>query len=206
MKDRSYFIEAALRYEELLESGQIISLDAFVAQEPPEVREELRAFLEFNLTLGELDEPAVLSPTEEAAADRVMALAGAAWERDLSGGPIQNLTDLRKARHMTVGRLARHLKLPVDLLARLERGKVRVATIPERLIERLAGALQTTSSVIRAALLAPPPISANARLNAEDGIVEPEEPVVSFAQAFADSAPTDEEYAAWADTLSSARR
>lgn len=44
MKDRSYFIEAALRYEELLESGQIISLDAFVAQEPPEVREELRAF------------------------------------------------------------------------------------------------------------------------------------------------------------------
>ncbi|PMP74700.1 MAG: XRE family transcriptional regulator, partial [Roseiflexus castenholzii] len=121
-------------------------------------------------------------------------------------GPIQNLTDLRKARHMTVGRLARHLKLPVDLLARLERGKVRVATIPERLIERLAGALQTTSSVIRAALLAPPPISANARLNAEDGIVEPEEPVVSFAQAFADSAPTDEEYAAWADTLSSARR
>jgi hypothetical protein len=32
MKDRSYFIEAALRYEELLESGQIISLDAFVAQ------------------------------------------------------------------------------------------------------------------------------------------------------------------------------
>ncbi|PMP83345.1 MAG: XRE family transcriptional regulator, partial [Roseiflexus castenholzii] len=56
MKDRSYFIEAALRYEELLESGQIISLDAFVAQEPPEVREELRAFLEFNLTLGELEE------------------------------------------------------------------------------------------------------------------------------------------------------
>ncbi|GIW03114.1 XRE family transcriptional regulator [Roseiflexus sp.] len=206
MKDRSYFIEAALRYEELLESGQIISLDAFVTQEPPEVREELRAFLEFNLTLGELDEPAVLSPTEEAAAGRVMALTRAAWERELLGEPAQNLTDLRKSQQITVGRLARQLTLPVDLLARLERGKVRVATIPERLIERLAEALQTTSSVIRAALLAPPPISANVRLNAEDGIVEPEEMIVSFAQAFADSAPTEEEYAAWADTLSSARR
>lgn len=127
----------------------------------------------------------------------MMALAGAAWERQLSGEPLQNLTDLRKARHMTVGRLARHLKLPVDLLARLERGKVRVATIPERLIERLADALQTATSVIQAALLAPPPASTGARLNAEDGIVEPEETVVSFARAFADSAPTDEERAAW---------
>ncbi len=202
MKDRSYFIEAALRYEELLESGQIVSIDAFVAQEPPEVREELRAFLEFNLTLGELDEPVALSSSEEAAADRVMALARAAFEHELSGEPVQNLTDLRKARQLTVGRLARQLKLPVDLLSRLERGKVRVATIPERLIERLADALQTTSSVIQAALLAPPPVSAAARLNAEDGIVEPEEPAVSFAQAFTESAPTEEERAAWADVLS----
>jgi transcriptional regulator with XRE-family HTH domain len=204
MKDRSYFIEAALRYEELLESGQIISLDAFVAQEPPDVREELRAFLEFNLTLGEPEEPAVLSRAEEAAAGRVMALAHAAWERELSGEPVQNLTDLRKARQVTVGRLARQLKLPVDLLARLERGKVRVATLPERLIEHLADALQTTTSAVQAALLAPPPVSTTARLNAWDGIVEPEEPAVSFAQAFAESAPTEEEHAAWADVLSGA--
>jgi transcriptional regulator with XRE-family HTH domain len=201
MKDRSYFIEAALRYEELLETGQIVSLDAFVAQEPPEVREELRAFLEFNLMLGELDEPAILTPAEEAAADRVMALARAAFERELIGEPAQNLTDLRKSRQMTVGRLARRLKLPVDLLARLERGKVRVATIPERLIERLAEALQTSTSAIQATLLAPPPVSTAARLSAEDGIIEPEEPVVSFARAFADSAPTEEERAAWADVL-----
>lgn len=206
MKDRSYFIEAALRYEELLASGQIISLDAFVAQEPPEVREELRAFLEFNLTLGELDEPAILTLEEEAAADRVMALARAAFEHELSGEPAQNLTDLRKARQMTVGRLARQVNLPVDLLARLERGKVRAATIPERLIKRLAEALHTTTSVVQAALLAPPPVSAAARLNAEDGIVEPEEPMVSFAQAFADSAPTNEEWAAWADVLPDASR
>lgn len=206
MKDRSYFIEAALRYEELLESGQIISLDAFVAQEPPEVREELRAFLEFNLILGEPDEPAVLTSAEEMAADRVMALARAAWERELSGEPAQSLTDLRKARQITVGRLARQVNLPVDLLARLERGKVRAVTIPQRLIERLAEALHTTTSAVQAALLAPPPVSAAARLSAEDGIVEPEEPMVSFAQAFAQSAPTDEERAAWADVLPDARR
>ncbi|MFQ3682434.1 helix-turn-helix domain-containing protein [Roseiflexus sp.] len=206
MKDRSYFIEAALRYEELLESGQVIGLDAFVVNEPAEVREELRAFLEFNLMLGELDAPVALTPEEEATADRVMALARAALERELSGEPVQNLTGLRKAQQLTVGRLARQLTLPVDLLARLERGKVHVATIPERLIERLAEALQTTTSIIQAALLAPPPVSAEARLSAEDGIIEPDEAVVSFAQAFADSAPTDKERAAWADVLPNVRR
>jgi len=113
MKDRSYFIEAALRYEELLESGVVISLDAFVAQEPPEVREELRAFLEFNLTLGEPDEPAALTVTEEALADRALALAHAAWERELRGEPMRNLTDLRRERQLSVGRLARQLTLPV---------------------------------------------------------------------------------------------
>ena len=96
MKDRSYFVEAALRYEELLESGQIISLDEFVAQEPPEVREELRAFLEFNLTLGELDEPVAPTATEESLTDRALALAHAAWERELRGEPTRNLTDLRR--------------------------------------------------------------------------------------------------------------
>lgn len=201
MKDRSYFIEAALRYGALIESGQVTSLDAFVAQEPPEVREELRAFLEFDLALGELDEPAVLTADEEAAADRVMKLARVAWEHELTNKPPQNLTDLRKSRKLTVGQLARRLKLPLDLLARLERGKVRAATIPERLIERLADALQTTTATVQAALLAPPPMSATARMSAEDGIVEPEEPVVSFAQAFAGSDPTEEERTAWADVL-----
>jgi transcriptional regulator with XRE-family HTH domain len=201
MKDRSYFIEAALRYEELLESGVVISLDAFVAQEPPEVRGELRAFLEFNLTLGEPDEPAALTVTEEALADRALALAHAAWERELRGEPTRNLTDLRRERQLSVGRLARQLTLPVSLLARLERGKVRATTIPERLIERLADALHAPVATIRAALLAPPPVSASARLHADDGIIEPEEPTVSFAQAFVDSAPTEEERAAWADVL-----
>lgn len=201
MDERSYFIEAALRYEALVEAGQPISLDAFVAQEPAETRTELRAFLEFTLTLGELDAPAALTPNQEARADRVITFARGVWEHELSGMPTQNLTQLRQSRQLTVGRLARQLKLPVDVLARLERGKVLAASVPSRLIEQLAQVLQASTGAIQAALLAPPPVSATARLSAVDGIVEGEEPVVSFARAFAESEPTVEEQAAWAADL-----
>jgi transcriptional regulator with XRE-family HTH domain len=201
MEERSYFVEAALRYEALLEAGQPISLDTFVAREPAETRVELRAFLEFNLTLGELDAPAVLSAEQEARADHVIALARGAWEHEISGASAQNLTQLRDARRLTVGQLARQLKLPVDLLARLERGKVLVASVPHRLVEQLAQVLQASTGAIQAALLAPPPATAAARLSAVDGIVEGEEPAVSFARAFAESEPTAEEQAAWAVDL-----
>lgn len=201
MEERSYFVAAALRYEALLEAGQQISLDTFVAREPAETRAELRAFLEFNLTLGELDAPAVLTAEQGARADHVIALARGAWEHELSGASAQNLTQLRDARQLTVGRLARQLKLPVDLLARLERGKVLVASVPNRLVEQFAQVLHASTSAIQAALLAPPPATAAARLSAVDGIVEGEEPAVSFARAFAESEPTVEEQAAWAADL-----
>ncbi|PDW05113.1 transcriptional regulator [Candidatus Viridilinea mediisalina] len=201
MEERSYFVEAALRYEALLESGQLIGLDTFVAQEPAETRDELRAFLEFNLTLGELDEPAVLTAEQEARADHVIALARGAWEHTISGAPVQNLTQLRDAQQITVGRLARQLKLPVDVLARMERGKVFVASVPNRLIEQLAQVLHASRSAIQAALLAPPPATRSARLNAVDGISEGEEQAVSFDRAFVESEPTSEEQAAWATHL-----
>ncbi|PDV97160.1 helix-turn-helix domain-containing protein [Candidatus Chloroploca asiatica] len=201
MEERSYFIEAALRYETLIEAGQMLGLDAFVIQEPEATRAELRAFLEFNLTHGELDEPAVLTVDQAARADHVIALVRGAWQHELSGTPVQNLTQLRQARQLTVGRLARQLTLPVDLLARLERGKVLVASVPNRLVEQLAQMLHASTSAIQAALLAPPPTTATSRLSAVDGIVEGEEPLVSFARAFAASEPTDEEQAAWAADL-----
>jgi len=81
---RAWFVEAALRYAALWEAGQPISLDTFVAREPAETRAELRAFLEFNLTLGELDAPAVLTPEQEARADHVIALARGAAGRAAS--------------------------------------------------------------------------------------------------------------------------
>ncbi|MFO7166888.1 MAG: XRE family transcriptional regulator [Chloroflexota bacterium] len=196
MDERRYFIEAALRYEELLESGQQISLDQFVAGEPEATRAELRAFLEFNLTLGELDAPAALTPEQEARADAVLARARERWSQ-----PVRNLTQLRSARRLTVGRLARQLRLPVDVLARIERGKVAADTIPQRLVQQLADLLQEQVATVQAALSAPPPQVTGARLSAADGTVEAEEPVVSFAQAFAESHPTPEQRDAWGDTV-----
>lgn len=201
MSERSYFVAAALRYEELLDAGQWMSLDDFVAQEPAATRDELRAYLEFNLTLGDLDEPAALSADQEARANQVIALAQGAWMQELSGAPARNLVDLRRGRNLTVGRLARQLQLPVDLLARLERGKVLAASIPARVIERLADALHETVAAVQAALVKPPPVVALARLKAVDGMTEAEEPAVSFREAFAQSDASAAERAAWADVV-----
>ncbi|MEN9937398.1 MAG: hypothetical protein RLZZ387_3977 [Chloroflexota bacterium] len=200
MDERQYFIEAALRYEALLESGQQLSLDAFVASEPEATRAELRAFLEDNHTLGPLDIPAMLTPEQEARADAVIARAMQAWGVAPSLAT-RNLTELRKARNLTVGRLARQLKLPVDVLARIERGKVAAASIPPRLVRELADLLQETAAAVQAALTTPAPL-ATARLNAVDGTVEGEEPVVTFVQAFTDSAPAPEERSAWEREIS----
>ncbi len=201
MDERQYFIDAALRYEALLESGQPISLDEFVAREPATTRAELRAFLEFNLTLGELDEPIALTTAEEARADSIIARTRAAWPQGVPALPRRSLTELRKQHGVTVGRLARQLTLPVDLLARIERGKVAAATLPLKLISRLADALQETMETIRTALMVPPPQVSAARLNAADGTLETEEPVVSFMQAFDESDPTPDEHAAWVDEM-----
>jgi transcriptional regulator with XRE-family HTH domain len=201
MDERQYFIDAALRYEALLKSGQQISLDEFVAREPAATRAELRAFLEFNVTLGELDEPIALTAVEEARADSIIARARAAWAQEVDVLSPRSLVEIRKQRGVTVGRLARQLQLPVDLLARIERGKVAAATLPLNLINRLADALQETTETIRTALIVPPPQISAARLNAADGIVETEEPVVSFMQAFDESDPTPDERAAWVDEM-----
>lgn len=196
MDERQYFVDAALRYTELLESGRQVSLDAFVAGEPAALRAELRAFLEFSLALGELDDPSALSPEAAARAESVIARAQAAWS-----APAQNLTQLRSACGLTVGRLARQLRLPPDVLARMERGKVEPASVPARLITELATLLQETADQIREALAAPPPTVAGARLSAADGTVEREEPVVTFAQAFDESTPTPEQRTAWGQDL-----
>lgn len=199
MDERQYFVEAVLRYEELLEAGRQLSLDEFVAGEPEPRRAELRAFLEFNLTLGELDAPAALTPEQEARADAVIARARETWKQpDIA----RNLTQLRNAQRLTVGRLARQLKLPVDVLARIERGKVAAASIPPRLVRELADLLHESVAAVQTALTAPPTTAAAARLNAVDGTVEAAEPAVTFAQAFADSAPTPDQRATWEHDIS----
>lgn len=200
MDEQQYFVDAALRYEELLESGARISLDDFVAGEPAATRTELRAFLEFNLTLGELDTPALLTPEEEARANAAIARAVAAAGATPTT-PARNLTQLRGEAKLTVGHLARKLRIPVDLLARIERGKVAVSSVPQRLVQELGALLQVPVDTVRSALAAPPMAAGAVRFNADDGLVEAEEPVVSFAEAFIAGDPTPEQHAAWESDL-----
>jgi hypothetical protein len=84
MEKLLYFVDAALRYVALLEAGQNISLDGFVAQEPVETRAELRDFLEFNLTADKSVESAVLTPGDDEIVDYVVVLVRGTWERDLN--------------------------------------------------------------------------------------------------------------------------
>lgn len=200
MDEQQYFVDAALRYEELLESGQQMSLDAFVASEPEPTRAELRAFLEFNLTLGELDVPALLTPEEEARANAIIARATAAAGGTAAAQP-RNLTQLRGDAKLTVGLLARKLRLPVDLLARIERGKVAINSIPQRFVQELGSLLQVSADTVRSSLLAPPMSAGAVRFNADDGLVEAEEQVVTFAEAFAEGDPTPEQRTAWESDL-----
>lgn len=67
---RSLIIDAALRYEELLASGTITPIDVFAAQAIPDADPrliaDLRAFIEFNLTLGPLNDPEPPPPRSRA--------------------------------------------------------------------------------------------------------------------------------------------
>lgn len=78
-----YFIDAALRFEDALDADPSISLESFVAGEPAERREELRAFLIFNREHGPLGQPddrePVLPPDVIARANAVIAQATADW-------------------------------------------------------------------------------------------------------------------------------
>jgi transcriptional regulator with XRE-family HTH domain len=197
--EESYFVEAAMRYEELLESGQSISIEAFVAGEPSTVRAELHAFLQFDQDIGPLEEPIPLTSQQEHHAQAVIERARLAWVQETRTVQAQNLTMLRNAHKLTVGKLARQLQLPVDVLARIERGKVAVTTISQHFIQRVADVLQESIATVQAALSAPPQQLSRAPLSAVDGVEETEEPIVSFAQAFAESDPTPEERAAWND-------
>ena len=66
-------IEAAMRYLQLLEGERPARIADFVAGAEPELREELAPYLEQVLALGVPDEPAVLSPEDQAMAGRVAA-------------------------------------------------------------------------------------------------------------------------------------
>lgn len=64
----------------------------------------------------------------------------------------QSLKALRQARGRTLSGLASALGLGLDVLSALESGRIRVASVPLRLYDALASALDATSDQINAAL------------------------------------------------------
>jgi hypothetical protein len=156
MPDRDQqLIEAAMRYLTLLEGDTPVSVEQFVAAADPELRSELRSYLEEILALGMPVEPPVLSPAEHALAARIGQYANTRLTRALTGPVFAGLSEARTACKLSLVALARQLNLPPDLLDRIERRDITLSTIPARLISQLAALLDQSETEIRALLREP---------------------------------------------------
>ncbi len=201
MLDREQqLVDAAMRYRALLAGPEPVSIRAFVATVDEELREELAEYLELMLAVGEPHEPIILSAAEEGLAERVAERTRDRLQQRLTAPQLaaQSLTSLRNARKLSLGNVARQINLPVDLLARIERGGVLAATVPGKLVTALASVLQQAETDIRAALAAPQLAPTGVRLSAQAGTQVTGETVVSFADALAASSATDAQKAEWA--------
>jgi DNA-binding transcriptional regulator YiaG len=200
MQDRDQtFYEAAARYEELLRTGRVVGIREFAAGYAPELRDELAEYLELGLALGDLPLAQTLTTEEQSAVDRVAARMRERLQAQAAPAPVQTLTQLRGGAKSSLGAFARQIKLPVDLLARIERGAVDPTTIPQQLVERMAEALGRAADEVRGALAQPQLAPAGVRLNAQQGTQPAAEQVVSFAEALAQSSATPEQRAEWSE-------
>jgi transcriptional regulator with XRE-family HTH domain len=194
MLDREQqLIEAAMRYLAFLEDNRAVSIGEFVTTVDPALRDELRIYLEQMLALGEPQGPMTLTAHEMAMADQVAARV----RQKIEAAQPQSLTNLRRARKLSISALAKQINLPPDLLQRIERGGVRASTIPNRLVGRLAHALGRTEAAIQAAFGMPQTAVSGTRLSAKDGTVVEAEDAVSFAEALQNSAASAEQRAEW---------
>ncbi len=179
--------ETMARYLDALDAGTPLMLDQ-IAPDPV-----LRAQIEAALAEG-LPVPVYApSPAERSAANTVALQLQTQLRQRLAS---QTLTALRTARQFSLGALARAVDLPVDLLARIERGGVLAATIPAKLVAALAHALAAAEAEVQAAL-AIPPRAAVARLSAHDGTTAQKEQAVAFVDALHASSATRSQRTHW---------
>ena len=203
-------IEAAMRYLTLLDGDTPVSVEQFIATADPELRSELRPYLEEILALGMPVEPPVLSPAEHALAARVGQDANTRLTRALSGSAFASLSEARAACKLSLVALARQLNLPSDLLDRIERRDITLSTIPARLISQLAALLDQSETEIRALLGEPAsrrapqvrepsqPYYLPVSPDAMDGDVDlPRRNTIGFAEALAASNATPAQREAW---------
>ena len=188
--------DAAIRYLALLEAGAPISISAFVADADPAIRAELAAYLAFVLDYGQPVGPAQLTPDEQAIAARSRQRSRERLQARLQPAASRSFTELRTARRLSTGRLAQMVDLPADLLLRIERGGVIAASIPDRLVVRLAEALGAAAHDVRAMLAAPVALG-EVKLSAQDGTTVVPETPIPFAEALARSGASAVQRAAW---------
>lgn len=197
MDREQQLIEAAMRYQALLDRGQPVNVREFVAAEAPELQAELTTYLELLLIMDAPQEPIVLTTEEQMLADRVAERARTHWREQIAVASAPSLTALRKAAKLTLRQLAQQINLPVDLLQRIERGGVVAATIPSKLVARLAQVFQLAEIEIQNAIQGSRLRTTDVRLSAQDGTNIQHETAVDFADALTESTATDAQKAEW---------
>lgn len=197
MDREQQLIEAAMRYQALLDSGQSVNVHEFVAAAAPELQAELAEYLELLLVMDMPQEPIVLTMEEQALADRVTERSRTRWREQIGAAPAPSLTTLRKAAKLSLRQLAQQINLPVDLLQRIERGGVVAATIPSKLVARLAQVFQLAEIEIQNAIQGSRLHTADVRLSAQDATNIQHETAVDFADALAQSTATDAQKVEW---------
>lgn len=86
-------------------------------------------------------------------------VAQAAVKEAAPQAAVVTLKGLRQARKLSMREVAQSLGLGVDVLSSLEAGRIRAATVPERLTRALADLLRLTADRVRDALSAQPALS-----------------------------------------------
>ncbi len=187
------------------ERGEPGALGTILAEYPTQVSEltEFRAAL-LATSSYEHETP---TPEVDAIADRAMARAfdvifpvRVAVQSVPVAVAAASLQALRKARNLTPRALANKLGLGIDIITSLERGFIKAATVPERLVRALGDALDTSAeqvhTILRAQAMTVPALQRNPtggqRIDAEA------HPELDFERAVAISPNmTAEQKAAW---------
>jgi transcriptional regulator with XRE-family HTH domain len=130
-------------------------------------------------------------PNEEALVPQYLPLAERATQRALAAvaaAPAGALTlsAVRRARGLSPAQVARQLKLGVDVLDKLEKGRIVAASVPGRLLDELAALLDISARQVRACLDVVAPATAPA-LRRQRTVAPRAGQETAAAQTFADA-------------------
>ncbi len=148
--------EAKMALLEARERGEANALRRALRQHPAQAD----ALLEFDLGLRatascgdtEASAPDVLEAAEVARARAFAAVFGATSQPAPAPQAARSLLALRRARGASLPGMAAALGLGMDVLSALEKGRIRVASVPQQLCDALAELLDATAEQVNAAL------------------------------------------------------